>query len=168
MVSAWNRTMIPARPMLNTLPRILLGAVLLLATTMVYASGGSWVNNQSGCSPGAPGAYYKGVCKNSSEEASDGKVVFDAATGLGTAQDVVGGFSQYGNASSNTVTVLAGETKYVYGGYGPYGEVAGNTVRISGGSVAMAVYGGYSMNGQASDNSVTVSGGLINRVYGAS
>lgn len=165
MIAAPNRTMVSLPRMLTPLPRTLVGGILLSATATVYAAGGSWTAGAWGCSTASPGSYYNGVCKETNEDATGAKVVFDAATGPGTAIRVVGGFSDSGNASNNTVTVSSGEPDNVYGGYsGSYSSAAkvlGNTVMMSGGSVMGSVYGGYGFAAQVSGNTVTVSGGLV-------
>ena len=85
--------------------------------------------------------------------------------------DVYGGYSWYGDATNNTVTVSGGTVGgfgmgFLYGGHSVYGNAANNTVTISGGTVKNTVYGGNS-GGDATGNTVTISGGKVNRdVYG--
>ena len=84
--------------------------------------------------------------------------------------EVYGGYSFYGNAANNTVTISGGTVGgEVYGGYSDFGNAEKNTVFISGGKVN-SVRGGYSRSNSdtatASDNEVTISGGSVGTVYG--
>ena len=76
-------------------------------------------------------------------------------------KDLLGGYSNNGNATSNSV-IFSGEVNKVFGGSTNGGYAASNSVTISGGTVYEKVYGGYSKNGSAASNSVNISGGTIN------
>ena len=85
--------------------------------------------------------------------------------------DVCGGYSWYGDATNNTVTISGGtvggySTGAVYGGCAYRGNAANNTVTVSGGTVKNTVYGGNS-GGDATGNTVTISGGEVKKsVFG--
>ncbi len=71
---------------------------------------------------------------------------------------VVGGKSDEGNATGNTVNISGGTVGDVYGGYSNCGNATGNTVRISGGTVGGSVVGGCSEDGgSATGNTVILS-----------
>jgi hypothetical protein len=72
---------------------------------------------------------------------------------------LAGGYTQNGNAMSNTVTITGGSMSWFFGGYcDGSGNAIGNTVNISGGSLNMAVAGGSSGTGNATGNTVAISG----------
>lgn len=87
--------------------------------------------------------------------------------------EVAGGFTTYGNAQSNTVTLTTGSTVTVYegffGGHTLNGVASGNIVEVLSASIVQGTYmtGGYARTGTANSNSVTVSGGSsIPLLYG--
>ncbi|UJF24704.1 autotransporter outer membrane beta-barrel domain-containing protein [Suttonella sp. R2A3] len=108
-----------------------------------------------------------GVLVNTGNAAATGGVV-DIQSG-GIIKRAYGGFSFYGYASDNSVTVSGGTVNEIaYGGYSQDNDTVKNSATVSGGMVQNHVYGGYSDgNGNATDNSVTVSGGTVKKsAYG--
>ena len=74
---------------------------------------------------------------------------------------VIGGYTEYGDAENNSVSISGGTVKYVYGGYSYGYEDDGaynNSINISGGTVTGVVVGGYSFQGPVSGNSIILSG----------
>lgn len=103
--------------------------------------------------------------------------------------DVFGGFTNVGNAATNTVNISGGTIlgSRVAGGWTNSGNAMGNTVNISGGTIGTAatagdttvtppttatpatgdVFGGWTNAGDASNNTVNVTGGTIRgQVFG--
>ena len=124
------------------------------------------------------GEVYGGYVDDSTGYASNNTVTISGIStiGLDTTKVIVGGRTNSGSATLNTVDInLATNGKIngtIYGGYSNSGTVTKNTVTISGGTVTSAVYGGYSVSGTAggtdnNKNTVTITGGTVNdRVYG--
>ena len=83
------------------------------------------------------------------------------SSGSESKDEVYGGYSQFGKASDNSVTVKSGVLSKVYGGYSFSGDATGNSVTITGGTIAGMIYGGNSVAGDANNNTVTISGGTI-------
>ena len=78
-----------------------------------------------------------------------------------------GGYSVTGTVSKNTVSVSGGQVDGVYGGVSEKGTVSGNTVNISGDAKVKTVYGGGSSKaGNVTGNTVNISGGQTRVVYG--
>ena len=80
-------------------------------------------------------------------------------------RQVVGGFSNTGAVSGNTVEISGGEISCpslgVYGGLSNENAASDNTVTISGGTVSGNVYGGWTTNGAAETNHVVMNGGVV-------
>ncbi len=75
---------------------------------------------------------------------------------------VLGGLSENGDATNNTVNISDGEIgESVFGGYSYAGNAMGNTVNISGGEIGNYVFGGHSEGGNVTNNTVTISDGVI-------
>ena len=89
----------------------------------------------------------------------------------GSANDVLGGYSNNGVATENRVTVKDGTVNKIYGGFSVNNSTNNNTVVISGGEVKDSVWGGRSRNSSADGNTVTVSGAPVfaasSFIYGA-
>ena len=91
------------------------------------------------------------------------------SSGSESKDKVYGGYSQFGKASDNSVTVKSGVFSKVYGGYSYSAGATGNSVTMTGGTVG-EVEGGesYSGSADAEGNEVTISGGIVNyNVVGA-
>lgn len=86
------------------------------------------------------------------------------SSGSESKDKVYGGYSQFGKASDNSVTVKSGLLNWVYGGYSFSGAATGNSVTMTGGTVRENVNGGesYSGSADAEGNEVTISGGTVN------
>lgn len=90
----------------------------------------------------------------------------------GTANEIHGGHSHYGESTNNTVNMFGGTvTKEIGGGYSDFGNVNYNTLNIYGGTINGTAHGGrgsyYGDSGNATGNVVNIYGGAINGdVYG--
>lgn len=79
--------------------------------------------------------------------------------------DVLGGYSNSGNVTENTVEVTGSVrvNSGVYGGQSISGTASGNTVRIgSGATVTGSIYGGENTYGAATGNTVIIDNGVVN------
>ena len=82
---------------------------------------------------------------------------------------VNGGETTSGNATGNSVDFSNVTATYVQGGYSGSGSATGNSLALHSGTVQNNAFGGYvdSGSGEASDNSVTFNGGSVtNNIYG--
>ena len=81
---------------------------------------------------------------------------------------VLGGYSESGNVSQNTINVTNGEITFsAYGGYTNSGMANINQVSVSDSNIKDSVYGGYSNNsGNISGNSVIINNSTVKSVYG--
>ena len=82
---------------------------------------------------------------------------------------VNGGETTSGNATGNSVDFSNVTATYVQGGYSGSGSATGNSLAIRSGTVQNNAFGGYvdSGSGEASGNSVTFNGGSVtNNIYG--
>ena len=92
----------------------------------------------------------------------------------GTAYEIHGAHTIYGDATNNTVNFYDGTvTHEIGGGYSNYGNVNYNKLNIYGGTINATVYGGRASYGQSSSsgdaigNYMNISGGTINgTIYG--
>lgn len=83
------------------------------------------------------------------------------SSGSESKDEAYGGYSQFGKASDNSVTVKSGVLNKVHGGYSSSSDTTGNSVTITGGTVTGDVLGGLSPNGDTNENKVIISGGTI-------
>ena len=82
---------------------------------------------------------------------------------------VNGGETTSGNATGNSVDFSNVTATYIQGGYSGSGSATGNSLALHSGTVQNNAFGGYvdSGSGEASDNSVTFNGGSVtNNIYG--
>jgi len=89
-------------------------------------------------------------------------------TGAGTISFVFGGITA-GNetVSDNTVTIEDGNIQQVMGGYSEDGDVTGNSITVNGGTVTESILGGSTNgSGTVSNNTVTITGGNVADVVG--
>ena len=117
---------------------------------------------------------FGGRCDNNQtdNDSASGNQVILLNSSVGRA--VAGGFTNYGNVQSNTVT-LTGSTvtdyEGVYGGHTLRGNATSNVVEVLSGSTVQGywpVAGGYAAYGTANSNTVTISGNssVAPTVYG--
>ena len=117
---------------------------------------------------------YGGRCDDNQtdNDSASGNQVILLNSSIGRA--VAGGFTNYGNVQSNTVT-LTGSTvtdyEGVYGGHTLSGNATSNVVEVLSGSTVQGywpVAGGYAAYGTANSNTVTISGNssVAPTVYG--
>ena len=117
---------------------------------------------------------FGGRCDNNQtdNDSASGNQVILLNSSVGRA--VAGGFTNYGNVQSNTVT-LTGSTvtdyEGVYGGHTLRGNATSNVVEVLSGSTVQGywpVAGGYAAHGTANSNTVTISGNssVAPTVYG--
>ena len=137
-----------------------------------YSKFGSAVSNSvniNGDSTKIGGVVYGGHVFSGMGSASYNIVNVNISDG--TMNYVYGGYSDKGDAASNSVTINCDSTKFydsVFGGYTDSGNAASNSVSISGDStqIEAVVYGGRSHTGNAASNSVNISGGKTYAFYG--
>lgn len=87
--------------------------------------------------------------------------------------EIIGGVSETGKASSNSLTISGGDFKMfnmIAGGVSGFGEASGNTLTITGGNIDMDplgfIAGGNGIN-SAMNNNINISGGTIDgNIYG--
>ena len=88
--------------------------------------------------------------------------------------EIIGGVSETGKASSNSLTISGGDFKMfnmIAGGLSGFGEASGNTITITGGNIVMDYSNGFIAGGtgynSAVNNRVNISGGTIEGIiYG--
>lgn len=117
---------------------------------------------------------YGGRCDDNQTEndSASGNSVVLINSNVGRA--VAGGFTNYGNVQSNTVTLTGSTvTNYegIFGGHTLNGIASSNVVEVLSGSTILGVWpiaGGYAASGTANSNAVTVSGNstVATTVYG--
>ncbi|MCD8351310.1 MAG: autotransporter outer membrane beta-barrel domain-containing protein [Planctomycetaceae bacterium] len=113
------------------------------------------------------GGYSYGNVENNTVEISG-----SASIGIGSdpfTGDVTGGYSRYGVANDNTVTIDGGTVRGdVTGGFvqndRPNTEATRNTVIIRGGTIGGVVVGGSAERGNAYGNLVEVTGGTVSDI----
>lgn len=139
-------------------------AIGMLGTTAAWAanSGGTETNKFG------PWAYV-------GTKAQGSNVYVDSAFSHSNVQQIIGGWSQTGNVSSNTLTIAGGNFRnltVITGGATMYsGSANGNTVNITGGNIVMDYGSGFIAGGvgvtSATNNKVNISGGTIEGIiYG--
>ena len=80
---------------------------------------------------------------------------------------IIGGVTETGTATGNSVTMEGGKASSAYGSYSAGGTATDGTVEVSGGEVADNAFGSYSANSNASGGTVTITGGTVgNMVIG--
>ena len=139
------------------------------------ADGGQAQDNHVTMSGGAVGEHLiGGYVQNGSGAATGNSVIFNGGS---VTENVNGGRSVNGPAQNNSVTMTNGSAKWLLGGYSNSGDVSGNSVNvsggesnsgsatgnivsISGGTVQSNVNGGFvaSGSGKATGNIVNISG----------
>ncbi|MBR4329342.1 MAG: hypothetical protein IKP71_05765 [Candidatus Riflebacteria bacterium] len=153
-------------------------------TTKINEVYGGYVNSGTGSasynilniSSGTLNVAYGGYANDSGDANENqvtmtgGEIVYDGS--ITNSGNLFGGYSELGNAASNSVNISGGTIGYIedgnvyggniYGGWSNLGNVASNSVTISGGTVVGYVYGGHSYSGNAASNSVNISGGTVN------
>lgn len=117
---------------------------------------------------------YGGRCDDNQTEndSASGNSVVLINSNVGRA--VAGGFTNYGNVQSNTVTLTGSTvTNYegIFGGHTLNGIASSNVVEVLSGSTILGFWpiaGGYAASGTANSNAVTVSGNstVATTVYG--
>ena len=91
-----------------------------------------------------------------------GNAVTMSGEGTNVKENLVGGLSNSGDASGNTVNLNGGSVgKIVYGGQATNGRADRNVINVTGGSVGRNIVGGESNKG-TDKNQIHVSGGTIN------
>ena len=79
----------------------------------------------------------------------------------GEANEVMGGYTEDGNARYNTVSVSNAKVSHAIGGSTLEGDAVGNTVTLSNTDVAFTVIGGDGYRGRAAENTVTIESGSV-------
>ncbi|WP_303852748.1 hypothetical protein [Bartonella apis] len=91
-----------------------------------------------------------------------GNVVIMSGEGTNVKENLVGGLSNSGDASGNTVNLNGGSVgKIVFGGNATNGRADRNVINVTGGSVGGNIIAGQANNG-TDKNQIHVSGGTIN------
>lgn len=139
-------------------------AIGMLGTTA------AWAANSGGTETNKVGTWaYVGT------KAQGSNVYVDSAFSHSNVQQIIGGWSQTGNVSSNTLTIAGGNFRnltVITGGATMYsGSANGNTVNITGGNIVMDYGSGFIAGGvgvtSATNNKVNISGGTIEGIiYG--
>lgn len=139
-------------------------AIGMLGTTA------AWAANSGGTETNKVGTWaYVGT------RAQGSNVYVDSAFSHSNVQQIIGGWSQTGNVSSNTLTIAGGNFRnltVITGGATALGGSAnGNTVNVTGGNIVMDYGSGFIAGGvgvtSATNNKVNISGGTIEGfIYG--
>ena len=140
-----------------------------------YSGSGSATGNSLALHSGTvQNNAFGGYVDSGSGEASDNSVTFNGGS---VTNNIYGGMSAAGLAQNNSVTMTNGSANWLLGGYSDSGDVSGNSVNvsggesnsgsatgnivsISGGTVQSNVNGGFvaSGSGKATGNIVNISG----------
>ena len=119
------------------------------------ADGGQAQDNHVTMSGGSVGEHLiGGYVQNGSGAATGNSVIFNGGS---VTENVYGGRSVNGPAQNNSVTMTNGSAKWLLGGYSDSGDVSGNSVNVSGGTLSGGVNGGETTSGNATGNSVDFS-----------
>ena len=114
--------------------------------------------------------HIKGYSDTNKDVSGYSVTVDMGSSGSESKDEVYGGYSLFGNATGNSVTVKSGVLSKVFGGFSYSGDATDNSVTITGGTLAFdkSVYGGYSITGAASGNEVSINaeGKEAGNVYG--
>ena len=123
------------------------------------ADGGQAQDNHVTMSGGSVGEHLiGGYVQNGSGAATGNSVIFNGGS---VTENVYGGRSVNGPAQNNSVTMTNGSANWLLGGYSDSGDVSGNSVNVSGGTLSGGVNGGESNSGSATGNIVSISGGTV-------
>ena len=128
------------------------------------ADGGQAQDNHVTMSGGAVGEHLiGGYVQNGSGAATGNSVIFNGGS---VTENVYGGRSVNGPAQNNSVTMTNGSANWLLGGYSDSGDVSGNSVKVSGGTLSGGVNGGETTSGNATGNSVDFSNVTATYVQG--
>ena len=130
-----------------------------------YTNGGGASGNELVVDGGtiSGNAFGSFIDAGSTQDTRGNKVSFGGTASVG---NLIGGFSENGGATGNTVTVSGGTLARIRGGESVGNTVSGNTVLVTGGTIGTSdddgqICGGYTVTGAAENNSVTIEGGTI-------
>ena len=128
------------------------------------ADGGQAQDNHVTMSGGSVGEHLiGGYVQNGSGAATGNSVIFNGGS---VTENVYGGRSVNGPAQNNSVTMTNGSANWLLGGYSDSGDVSGNSVNVSGGTLSGGVNGGETTSGNATGNSVDFSNVTATYVQG--
>ena len=128
------------------------------------ADGGQAQDNYVTMSGGSVGEHLiGGYVQNGSGAATGNSVIFNGGS---VTENVYGGRSVNGPAQNNSVTMTNGSANWLLGGYSDSGDVSGNSVNVSGGTLSGGVNGGETTSGNATGNSVDFSNVTATYVQG--
>ena len=128
------------------------------------ADGGQAQDNHVTMSSGSVGEHLiGGYVQNGSGAATGNSVIFNGGS---VTENVYGGRSVNGPAQNNSVTMTNGSANWLLGGYSDSGDVSGNSVNVSGGTLSGGVNGGETTSGNATGNSVDFSNVTATYVQG--
>ena len=128
------------------------------------ADGGQAQDNHVTMSGGSVGEHLiGGYVQNGSGAATGNSVIFNGGS---VTENVYGGRSVNGPAQNNSVTMTNGSANWLLGGYSDSGDVSGNSVNVSGGTLSGGVNGGGTTSGNATGNSVDFSNVTATYVQG--
>ena len=126
--------------------------------------GGQAQDNHVTMSGGAVGEHLiGGYVQNGNGAATGNSVIFNGGS---VTENVYGGRSVNGPAQNNSVTMTNGSANWLLGGYSDSGDASGNRVEVSGGTLSGGVNGGETTSGNATDNSVDFSNVTATYVQG--
>ena len=128
------------------------------------ADGGQAQDNHVTMSGGSVGEHLiGGYVQNGSGAATGNSVIFNGGS---VTENVYGGRSVNGPAQNNSVTMTNGSANWLLGGYSNSGDASGNRVEVSGGTLSGGVNGGETTSGNATGNSVDFSNVTATYVQG--
>ncbi|WP_314970369.1 autotransporter-associated beta strand repeat-containing protein [Bilophila wadsworthia] len=128
------------------------------------ADGGQAQDNHVTMSGGSVGEHLiGGYVQNGNGAATGNSVIFNGGS---VTENVYGGRSVNGPAQNNSVTMTNGSANWLLGGYSDSGDVSGNSVNVSGGTLSGGVNGGETTSGNATGNSVDFSNVTATYVQG--
>ena len=128
------------------------------------ADGGQAQDNHVTMSGGSVGEHLiGGYVQNGSGAATGNSVIFNGGS---VTENVYGGRSVNGPAQNNSVTMTNGSANWLLGGYSDSGDASGNRVEVSGGTLSGGVNGGETTSGNATGNSVDFSNVTATYVQG--
>ena len=126
--------------------------------------GGQAQDNHVTMSGGAVGEHLiGGYVQNGNGAATGNSVIFNGGS---VTENVYGGRSVNGPAQNNSVTMTNGSANWLLGGYSDSGDASGNRVEVSGGTLSGGVNGGETTSGNATGNSVDFSNVTATYVQG--
>ena len=126
--------------------------------------GGQAQDNHVTMSGGSVGQHLiGGYVQNGSGAATGNSVIFNGGS---VTENVYGGRSVNGPAQNNSVTMTNGSANWLLGGYSDSGDASGNRVEVSGGTLSGGVNGGETTSGNATGNSVDFSNVTATYVQG--